>query len=269
LDSGNSPETSSVQRPVSNVQHVTARLAAMLALLLARTLPAQGTASLVVTVRDSASGGPVRAAEVVLRGHRAPAVRTDSVGEARFGAVVAGRVIVVARRFGFLPDSQRVTITGGGTQRVELRLATSVHVLDTAMVEAEALRGKMLEFERRRAAGHGTFVTRDDIEARRPIELRDLLRRVPGVTFVDDGSGRPALRFTRASVRPDRDCPPEYWLDGQRVPGFTIDDIVPEDVQGIELYRGPSETPAPFLTRSAGCGVVAIWSRDPGVIKRN
>jgi len=245
-------------------------VASLVCLLVAlgRSLAAQGTAPLVVAVRDSASGGPVRGAEVVVRGRALASARTDSAGEARFAAVPLGRSVVIARRFGFLPDSQPVTLASGGTQRVEIRLATSVHVLDTAMVEAEALRGKMLEFERRRAAGHGAFVTRDDIEARRPIELRDLLRRIPGVSFVDVGAGRPALRFTRASVRTDRDCPPEYWLDGQRVPGFTIDDIVPEDVQGIELYRGPSEMPAPFLTRSAACGVVAIWTRDPGLIKR-
>lgn len=237
------------------------RLVALVGLLCASPAGAQGRAALVVTVRDSA-GRPLPGAEVRVLAVGALPLRTDSTGTARFAAVAAGRVSVVARRFGFLPDSQRVALDAGRERAVTLRLASSAQLLDTARITAEALRGKMADFERRRAAGRGSFVTRADIEAHEPMALRDLLRRYPGVTFVSIGAGRSALRFARATSRVERDCPPEYWIDGQRSPYLTIDDVPVEDVEGIELYRGVSELPAPFLSKTAGCGVIAIWTRD-------
>ena len=41
-----------------------------------------------------------------------------------------------------------------------------------------------------------------------------------------------------------------------------IDDYVhPSEVEGIEIYRGESDTPAEFVTRWVGCGTIVIWTR--------
>jgi hypothetical protein len=63
-----------------------------------------------------------------------------------------------------------------------------------------------------------------------------------------------------------RDCPPQYWIDGVMVSGFNIDDMMPGDVEGIELYAGPSVVPPQFNNprSSVNCGLVLIWTRVPG-----
>ena len=41
-----------------------------------------------------------------------------------------------------------------------------------------------------------------------------------------------------------------------------IDNLVkPEEIRGIEVYRGESDTPAEFGTRWVQCGTVVIWTR--------
>jgi hypothetical protein len=50
------------------------------------------------------------------------------------------------------------------------------------------------------------------------------------------------------------------------VSGFNIDDMMPGDVEGIELYAGPSVVPPQFNNprSSVNCGLVLIWTRVPG-----
>jgi outer membrane receptor protein involved in Fe transport len=149
-----------------------------------------------------------------------------------------------------------------------LPLRTSAHVLDTAIVESSALRDKMADFERRRASGRGTFITREDVERRNPLTLADLLRVARGLTVRSVG-GRTELRFARANARlVGPDCPPEIWIDGVRAFDATVDEVHPEEVEGVELYRGLGQIPAEYLSRSSGCGLVLIWTRSPSRVRR-
>jgi hypothetical protein len=60
-------------------------------------------------------------------------------------------------------------------------------------------------------------------------------------------------------------CAPAYFLDGRSwVPGpGGLDEFMrPEDIEAIEIYRGPAETPPQFMTSTdAHCGVIVIWTR--------
>src|SRR5262249_26101003 len=115
--------------------------------------------------------------------------------------------------------------------------------------------------------GFGHFVTREQIEARNPSNLSDLMRLIPGTRLTQSRvGGTSTLRFNRATMGPGRDCPPQYWVDGIKSWALNIDDIRPQDVEGIELYSGPSSLPPQFNTKegSTVCGVVLIWTRIPG-----
>ena len=227
--------------------------------------PRTGSLALTVSVTDTAHA-PVDGAEVVipslgLRG------RTNVAGRLVFDSLPAGDYVVVARRFGFLPDSQRARLVGTIGALV-FRLRPSAYRLDTALVESAALRDKMVDFERRRASGRGTYITRGDIERRNPIALADILRNVRGLS-VRNTSGRTELRFVRASTRLDAgDCPPEMWIDGVRAFGATVDEVDPGEVEGIELYRGLGQIPAQYLSRTSACGLVIIWTRSPSRMPR-
>jgi hypothetical protein len=44
-----------------------------------------------------------------------------------------------------------------------------------------------------------------------------------------------------------------------------IDEIPLNDIEGIELYNGPSTTPAEFWQANGSqCGTIVVWSRLPG-----
>jgi hypothetical protein len=89
-----------------------------------------------------------------------------------------------------------------------------------------------------------------------------MLRNTAGLRFVRVSSGR-GVRFPTTSMS-RRDCAPLIWIDGQKAPSMEIDDISLTDIEGIELYHGPSTTPFQFSTGSSNaCGTIAVWSRPP------
>lgn len=136
-------------------------------------------------------------------------------------------------------------------------------------VSPPSRRGKMAGFNRRMSRGAGEFITRRDIERRDPMRLSDMVHVRAGVGTVPygDGSGRRHVRMARSALQEDTDrCRVQYWIDGVPFRGvnrFELDELSPDDVQGIEIYRGPSEIPPRFNRRGSGCGVVAVWTRDP------
>lgn len=150
---------------------------------------------------------------------------------------------------------------------------------DSAVIELAPLdvrvspsprRGKMSGFLRRQSRGTGEFITREDIERQDPMRLSDMVHLRPGVGTVPyaDGSGRRHVQISRAAVMEDRGaCRIQYWIDGipfRGVNRFELDELSPQDVEGIEIYRGPAEIPPQFNRRGSQCGVVLVWTRDPG-----
>jgi len=61
-------------------------------------------------------------------------------------------------------------------------------------------------------------------------------------------------------------CVPMMWIDGQKAPGMEVDDLRTGDIEGIELYRGPSVTPPQFSTGGGvvQCGTIVVWTRHRG-----
>lgn len=59
-------------------------------------------------------------------------------------------------------------------------------------------------------------------------------------------------------------CPMRYFVDG--VPydaAGGINDISPEMIEGIEVYKGPAHTPARYAAQGGPCGVILVWTRKP------
>lgn len=136
-------------------------------------------------------------------------------------------------------------------------------------VSPPARRGKLAGFRRRLSRGMGEFITRREIEERDPMRLSDMvhLRAGIGTKPYGDASGRRHVEISRAAFLEDNNvCRIQYWIDGVPFPGanrLEMDELSPHDVEGIEIYRGPSEIPPEFNRRGSQCGVVAIWTRDP------
>jgi hypothetical protein len=211
-------------------------------------------------VRDSA-GFPIANVEVTAIAST-KSVRTDSLGQFLLGDLMPGNLDITFRRLSYAPVVLLITVAPADTADVRVQLGVVAQELKGVVVQAhpEQLR-QLVAFETRRKRGIGHFITRAEIEDRHPLFLSDMLRTVPGAVLIDADYGRTALRFSREA----RNCPPQFIVDGIEVTGFSIDDMPPGDVEGIELYAGAAGLP-PEYNRIHGtsiCGTVIIWSRIP------
>jgi hypothetical protein len=228
------------------------------------SVSAQSVGAISGTIRDS-TGTPIPGVEVVLLQMQG-AVHSDSVGAFRFTNIPAGKRQLHFRRLGFAPKSLDAEISEGRTLALNVVLeATATEIEGMTVEEATRRRQILADFYDRSSRGFGHFVTRDQIEKRNPMNLSDMMRMIPGARLVPlRGGSQATLRFSRAQGA--RDCPPQYWVDGVKAWNLNIDDIVPQDVEGIEIYSGASTVPPQFNTREGTtiCGVVLIWTRIPG-----
>ena len=171
--------------------------------------------------------------------------------------VPAGRYILMVRRLGFAPVSSAVQVDAGETLRASFALERLVTSLDTVKVAGKKLGWRMTEFEDRRKAGFGHFLTRDDIEKRNAVFTSSLLWGIPSVTVEKGG-----VAF---NTRPGS-CAFQVFLDGVALPKSTkLDDLLtPKELAGIEVYLGPATVPLQYKTTGGGgrCGVILLWTRD-------
>ncbi len=222
--------------------------------------PRQGAVS--GTVKDS--GGTLLSNVEVMVMRTGRTVRTDSAGHFLLAALPAGHSDIGFRRVAFEPVIVSLQIPSDDTTDVEVRLGGITPLLPAVVINDHVERSRVLEqFEARRKTGAGYFVTRADIERRHPNTLSEYMRMVPGVRIVTLDNGRSALRFAR---NPRGNCPPQYFVDGIPASNFDIDEVLPGDVEGVELYAGAAGVP-PQFNRFFGttiCGTILIWTRIPG-----
>lgn len=226
------------------------------------SLPAQARA-IHGRVTDSTGVG-IRDADVGIVAQRR-LLRTDDSGRFVIAQLPPGVHEITVRRLGYTPRRLLVDAdTVHDTLRVRLR--AEPFVLEGVAISARdtRLRHGIEEFYRRRVKGVGTYWTRDDIEHYNTQRTSDVLRTAPGIRLVRVSSGM-GVRFNATSIV-RRDCTPMIWLDGQRAPGLEVDDVLTRDIEGIELYSGPSTTPMQFsqYASSSTCGTIVIWTRIPG-----
>jgi hypothetical protein len=233
-------------------------LGALVALsLLAVPARAQSPTSSIGGVVYDSSGYALPSADVRVRGTKLQA-RTNERGEYILTALPSGDLVLEVRRFGFRPLDLELALAPGEAREVNVELTLIATVLDTVHVEAlsDLVVTPLQVFEQRKAQYPGVFYTREDIERRAPGRASDLLRSAPGVRIVGRGIGGAIVVMGRSR------CRPIYWIDGRYIPSFELDQITPMEIQALEVYRGPSETPPELNRFNAGCGVIAIWTRN-------
>jgi hypothetical protein len=207
----------------------------------------------------SAKGEPISGVRVTILNIR-KSIGTDSLGRFAFPDMKPGSYRIEAAVVGFAPMVALVTINTGERKDIEFRTDSAGQLLPTIFVEGEPLPEPMrvlTTFERRMAVGHGRFITREKILQRNPIKIMDMIRFEPGV--------RSDCRGFVCQLRLNRDqrtCPPAIFVDGQETNIQVLDNTSPNDIEGIEIYRGPAEVPPEINTETARCGgAIAMWTR--------
>lgn len=245
-----------------------------------------GSAALAGTVRAAGSGEPLAEAMVVLP-ERGTGTYTDSAGRFAFADLPPGEMILEVRFLGRRSESRTVTLRPREVTEVELALAAEAVEVPGLTVEAERRhRGRMAGFHERRERRRGHFFTREELAKREGNQLHQVFRRVPGLDVLPCSrlpgsqaqgsqacrvvaSGREAPSFIQRGP-----CVPIFFVDGHRTPldemPLGVNELDVSDIEGIEVYTGPSQIPPRFNSLAGGrCGVVAIWTRDPEAALRD
>lgn len=230
-------------------------------------------AALTGTVTDAADGQPLGGALVAVPS-LGVGTETDADGRYALDGLPARELTIEVRVGGRTVGSRTVGLRPSAVNRVDLAARTGA--VEVPGVEATVRdpipRGKMAGFYLRREDGQGHFLTRAEIRESNATQMSGVFRRVPGVRLLRHPR-RPGvfhLRMTRAQptfTGDGAECRPKYFVDGRPFAMGEDQDVNqafdPDDLAGLEVYRGVSEIPARFNGPDARCGVVVLWTRDP------
>ena len=217
------------------------------------------TARVTGTVVDRQTQAPVAAARIHLLHPGSPPQRTaadsDSLGVFALPAVPPGTYGFLVERMGYRQVEDSLTLEDGEELELSVELVPEAVDLEPLVVRVPRnVAYYMRDFERRRASGNGTFITRSQIERRRPNSTSELLRSVGGLRVQYGTRGEAAL-FLRGT------CRPQVYIDGVATfQGVSIDmAVLPMDIEGVEVYS--NATVPPQYASMSPCGVILVWTR--------
>jgi TonB-linked SusC/RagA family outer membrane protein len=247
---------------------------ALVAGVAAAQTPQQGTITGRVT--DAATGQPVSAAQVNVVGTTLGTQATQD-GQYTIRGVNPGSVEVRALRVGFAEAKQTVTVTAGQTATANFAMRAVVTTLAPVVTTATG--------EQRRVEVGNAIAQVDAakiVETQAVSNVADVLvAKAPGVMVVpgtQTGAGiRIRIRGTSSLSLTNN---PIYVIDGVQVEGTTgsstlsvggttpsrVGDLNPEEIESIEIVRGPSAST--LYGTNAANGVIVITTKR-GVAGRN
>jgi TonB-linked SusC/RagA family outer membrane protein len=234
----------------------------------------QGTIS--GQVVDQAGGAPLEAARVILSGTNRIAT-TNLEGRFVFANVSPGPHQVRVLRVGYKPATQTATVTAGETVTLTFSLASAAVQLDELVTTATGLQRKL------EVANAVSTIDVTKVAEESPIaEFSNLISgRAAGVQVQKSGgtTGTGTRIRIRGSNSVSLSNEPLYYIDGIRmesgatsstldIGGFgqgvgagpsRINDLNPDDIESIEIVKGPAA--ATLYGIQASNGVVRITTK--------
>ena len=242
--------------------------AALAAPMVAASAQANGTITGRVT--DRATQQPIADAQVIVVGTTRGA-RTTDAGQYRLAAIAPGQVRIRVLRLGYEAEVRTVDVGAGETVTADFALGATATRLDQVVVSATG------ESELRRESGNNiATINADSIPKTVVNSVSDLLSSRAANVVVTQASGTTGggsrIRI-RGSNSLSLSNEPLIIIDGVRaisdVTGSTIDiggqnpsrldDLNPEDIEDIEIIKGPAA--AALYGTAAANGVVQITTR--------
>ena len=251
-------------------EQVRGRLCLLLYPLLLLAGPVSGQLSGVVEgqVRD-AGGMGLSSAAVSLPG--TPLVSmTDDEGRFRIAAVPAGQNEIRVTLLGYAPASRSVQVEAGEVIRMEIEMRLSPVALDALVVTAAGN-------QRRRELGNAatTIHVSRELQRAAPTTLTALLQgRAAGVqVFQNSGTvGTSTTVRIRGNSSLNLDVTPLIYIDGARISNdmlagpeiggqntSRLNDLTLDDIESIEIVRGPSA--ATLYGTEAAAGVILVTTK--------
>lgn len=216
-----------------------------------------GSGTIKGVVMSTAPRRPIEGVRIRLVGTERNAV-SDSRGRFQFRDLDPGKYLIEAAAIGYTTMNSPLLL--GERETLELEFLASAEALrlpDLAVEERAAEHGPR-DWLRRKSEGRGRYITRKHLEERQVRYLPDALRMVAGVRVECRGS------ICRAQMlRAHRGCGPGYFIDGVPAHSSALWLTPVNEIEGIEVYSGPSETPPELESGSTQCGAIALWTRPP------
>jgi hypothetical protein len=210
-------------------------------------------------VLEVGSERPVSAASIALVADNRLLVSTvsDSAGVFQVAAPRAGWYSLRVERLGYVSaTSDSLQVGARESVEVAIRLSvTAIRLEPLLVVERRREVRPQSEFERRveggRRSGLGVFITRADLDSTSAQSVTALLARVPLL------SGDGLVSMSQGG------CTPTLYLNGARFQiDSGLDDLVqPGTLEGIEIYRNPTELPR-NLAGIGHCAAIVFWTRS-------
>ena len=208
-------------------------------------------------IKNVQVGVPLEGARISLVGTPHSAT-SDARGQFRFIDLDPGQYVIRASAIGYATMTSPLLLKESETLEVEFEANPEAVNLPELTVEERANHGPA-DWLRRKSEGRGRYITRKYIEDRRASTVPDALRMVPGLRIECRGSQICVARMARAP----RGCSPAFFMDGIPTDPAVLWLTPVGEIEGIEVYSGPAETPPELESAQARCGVIAIWTRPP------
>lgn len=185
-------------------------------------------------------------------------VLSSDNGRFNFGRLGGGPITLHFRRLGYAAQTIDVVVGPGGHPDVsEIVLVEVASPLAEIEISTEPAVDRYHGFyvRRQQRKAFGRFLEHSDVRRLGPSNPSELFRTVPGVAIRSSGLGGNTIRI--------RGCQPMVILDGQRVPGAELDEVIqPADIGAIEFYPSNAGVPAQYLERGNRlCGLILVWTR--------
>jgi TonB-linked SusC/RagA family outer membrane protein len=236
----------------------------------------EATGSVTGRVTDAKTGAPIEGASVEVSSARIGSL-SSADGRFRITGVQAGSRLLIVRRIGFAVIRREVAVTAGQEATADFALDPSAIALDAVLITGTASGGQ------RRTIGNSvaTVNAPDELAKSASTDLGSFLNARVAGTVISATSGRigagSAIQIRgRSSIGLGNS--PLVYIDGVRVTSSTgtgpsgggfsgqgsqiggrLNDIAPEDIESIEVIKGPAA--ATIYGTEASSGVVQIITK--------
>ncbi len=223
--------------------------------------------------------------------------RSNARGEFRLGEVPAGTHEIFVRRVGYGAITAPMTFAANDEEERRLVLRP-LNVLDSVEVTADRTDIGLKSFEENRRVGLGEFLTRDDLAKNNGRKLGNIIQELNGAGVVQaanaswvlakrhivslgsatgsrGGDGSTWFPSNAERMRGMRaGCYAQVWIDNQLMnpssptEPYDINGIAPDQIEALEWYGSPAQTPSKYSKLNSNCGVIVIHTRRFESIKK-
>ena len=232
-------------------------------------LLAQAEGTVTGRITDQNTTLPVTDVQIVVVGTQRGA-QTDQQGRFTISGLPAGTYTLRARRVGYAPITQRVTVSGGQTANVDFALPTSATALEEVVVNA--VTGQSAR--RIESGTNNGFIDVGAMNKGPVTQMSDVLQgRVAGVTLQNAAGTQGASQKIRIRGANSLSLSnePLLYVDGIQVSNgkggiavggqdySRLNDINPEEIENIEVLKGPAASA--IYGSAASVGVILITTK--------